>query len=777
MAIHFGKRTALGFCLVGLAMCSPEDPVPEKKHLYEQIFESINPMIGTGGLGFSVGSISPGPRVPFGLANPSPDTSQNGGRQPGFSHCAGYYFEDDEIRAFSQIHLSGTGVPDYGALGLMPTINSIGDSLQESDYRAQLDHKLEKVELGHYEVTLAKQQIRIGVYADQNLAQYRINYPQTAQEKNLVLNLAHGIGDGKTTDSEITVSSNGREFFGYVQHEGGLSRRHGGFRLYFHGRTPESALVPQLYSAGKPLPVTKTSTRGKDIAVVFSYDANVTDLAVDIGLSMTTQGKAKSALGASPGPGVAAPAHNAAEDWQDIIFKSAYLVGEKQDGTGHPFAEFKAPAQTFYSALYRVMHMPTQLSQDGSFPGFDAQSGYYRTDSELYQRAESGESDAYYSDFSLWDTFRTVHPLLSLVQPEVQEAMNRSILAMWEAGGHLPRWPLADGYTWTMLGNHGESMLIDAILRGAGEKSIHQEELLKRLVQTATSAVTSNGSTRSGRECLDDYQELGYCPLESGGGSVSRTLENSYNDWMLANLARKLGREDLAKTFEQRAGSWKNHFDPETNLLRPKHRDGRFMEEFDEEVFEGPYIEGNARQYTLYVPHHALELAELMGGKDTLVSWLETMFESEAAREDTILPSSWYWHGNEPCIHAAYMFAELGRPDLTAKWVRWIMDYRYGNGPDGLAGNDDGGTLSAWYVWSALGLYPIAGSDKYIIGMPRFPEVHLSSGLVIKADGWHPSRPQQVNKLLIDGEAVNGPYITHEQLSKARRLTFGLIDL
>lgn len=724
--------------LLFIIACS--EPTPERP--FDPV-TAVDPLIGTGGLGFAVGSIAPGPRLPFGMANPSPDTAKNGGA-PGFSHCAGYYWEDDEIRGFSQIHLSGTGVPDYGALLLMPMSEELEDRpLNERAYRDRFSHQQERAEVGEYAVHLLDADVEVEITATARSALYRLTYPQ-GRPANLVVNLDHGLGSGKTTDGRIKVQ--GREISGWLHHEGALSDRYGGFDLFFAIEVEREPVQVRLFKDAYEVEGATEISGARSAALIELGSDLAEPVLVKVGLSFVDEASARADLAREqPGFDFEETKAKAVEVWRELLSKVRVEGGSDTDRT------------KLYTALYHAYQMPTLLTGgDGRYRGIDG---------EVHQ----ADGFTYYSDFSLWDTFRTTHPLFTLLTPEIQEDFNRSLIRMLEEGGHLPRWPLAHGYTWTMLGNHGESMLIDAYLRGA--RGFDAEATYEHLFTAANGPVEKDGLTRAGRECIARYLELGFCPADETSGSTSRTLENAYNDWMLGNLAAALGHEDHATMLHARAATWRNHYNPETGFLMARMADGTFAPGFDDALFSEDFVEGNARQWTIYVPHDSAGLAEAMGGDEALIAYLDRFFGGAASAEKTILPDLWYWHGNEPDIHAAYVFSELGRRDLTARWVSWIMDERYGDGPDGLDGNDDGGTLSAWYVFSALGFFPLAGSDRYYLGAPRFEraEIDVSGGtLVVEVDGGDTVR--------LGGEDVQDPYLTHGALLEARTLTFPALE-
>lgn len=731
-------RTARALLFVGAFGCADEpspavDPLP-----------FVDPMIGTGGVGFSVGSIAPGPTHPFGLAKPSPDTSERGGA-PGFNHCAGYYWYDSELRGFSQLHLEGTGVPDYGVLLVMPARALPEDRLSESDYRSRFDHRDEAVKLGRYEVQLKDLGVRARVAATPRTSLYRFDYEGT-EPASIVLHLDHALDGGETRDGSVRYDGD-RGFEGWLLHAGPMSGRHGGFHLYFAGRLDQTPTRVHGLNGRE----VGTSTQAARSGLVLHFDAPKS-VRLQMGLSFVDVETARENLEAEWMDFDLDRAERETEDaWRPILSKVEVVSGG---------AVPEAVLRRFYTALHHVFHMPTRLSESG---------GKYRGFDKEVHRASGFE---YYSDFSLWDTFRTTHPLLALLAPSVQRDMNRSLLDMREKGGFLPRWPLATGYTWTMLGNHGETMLVDAMQKGV--TGFDEEVVLDELLAAAEGPRTHQGVTRAARECWDDYTRLGYCSNEHSG-SVSRTLENALNDWTLGTLARKLGREEAAARLLGRAEGWKRHFDPEVGFLRAKHPSGEFVAPFDPALHGPDYIEGNARQYTLY-PYQDLDgLTQLVGGPEAMLTRLLEMFEKAEAEYDPAWPNLWYWHGNEPSIHVPYFMAALGRPDLTHRFVRSIMDTLYPASPEGFAGNDDGGTLSAWYVFSALGFFPKAGTDEYWLGAPRFPEarVQLESGktLRIVAEGYAEDAIY-VSEVTLNGQRLSAPIIKHADLSGGGELVF-----
>ncbi len=365
----------------------------------------------------------------------------------------------------------------------------------------------------------------------------------------------------------------------------------------------------------------------------------------------------------------------------------------------------------FYTALYHAYMMPTLFTEAGNvYMGFDDQ-------------VHLANGFTYYTDMSIWDTFRTLHPLMTLIDPPRSRDFVKSLIAMYEQGGDLPRWPMGKGYTGCMIGTHADSVITEAYVKGVGEFD----------AQTAYEGMylhATESRPEAGRDDVENYINLGYVTLDVNDEAPSHTVEYAYDDYCISVMAEKLGYADDATLFLERSGNWANNFDTETLFIRGRWADGAWYDPFFP-LYPEQYVEGNAWQWTFFVPHDVLGLMSMFPDDQSFIDKLSLAFSNTAEMPDTFLPDFYYWHGNEPDIHAAYMFNEAGRPDLTAKWVRWIIETRYKNDPGGLDGNDDGGTLSSWYVFSAMGFFPLNPCDaRYMIGSPLFDEItiHLPGG-------------------------------------------------
>jgi predicted alpha-1,2-mannosidase len=423
--------------------------------------------------------------------------------------------------------------------------------------------------------------------------------------------------------------------------------------------------------------------------------------------------------------------------------------------------------------------MPTRFSDaNGRYLGFD-------------RAVHEGGGRTAYTNFSLWDTYRTQHPLLALVKPGRQADMVASLLRMYEQGGYLPKWPLGNGDSCIMIGTPADIVIADTWLRGVRDFDV--AKAWEAVMKTAATPVP-DGAPSQGRKGVEEYVSLGWVAADRTDQSVSRTLEFAVADAALAGLARGLGKDADAAVLAGRAANWKNLWDANLKLFAPRNADGSWPP-FDplQDMVLGTstaYTEGNANQYRWFVPHDVPALVTAFGSPEVFVHELAAFLEKGLAEHAAALaepreplwwmtnPPKQYWHGNEPCIHAAYLFAFAGRQDLTQEWVHRIADALYHDGPDGLPGNDDAGTLAAWYVFTALGFLPVPGTDLYVLGSPFFPraEVRLADGtLVVEAPGAGATRPY-VKSVTLDGEPLAGPTFPHARIARGGTLRFELSD-
>jgi predicted alpha-1,2-mannosidase len=665
------------------------------------LVQYVDPFIGTGGLGFSVGSAFPGPQRPFGLARPGPDTTTPGGAAP-FYHCSGYYFGDPLIRGFSQVRPHGMGIPEYGAIGVMPTLGMTPDKTDEPGHRAPYSHDTEVASPGYYAVTLDDSDIRVELTSTERVALHRHTFP-VGSDAVVLVNIGHFMADVDIIDGTIAVDADAGEVSGHATFSAGYSRRFGGMPVYFVARFSRPFTDHGTWKAGEVFD-TETTQDGPDTGAYLHFDVSedpVVEMA--IGLSFTDGARARMNLDAEV-PTLDFDAVRAAseQDWEQQL---ARVTVEGRDDTDFVL---------FYTALYHALLMPTRADDvDGAYRGLDGEE-------------HAVDGFRYYTDFSLWDTFRTQHPLLVLLYPEFQADMLDSLVAMARDGGYMPRWPLGIGYTGGMIGESATLVFADSWAKGMRDFDLRAAYDAMR--ETAMGP-TPDGAAYGGRGGIDAYLELGYVPVEAGGGTASRTLEYAYNDWALATLADALGETDDRDMFLERSTHWRNLYDESTGFLVGRSEDGTF-EPVNPASWEDYYTEGNAFHYTWYVPQDLAGLADAMGGRDVMLGRLEELFERSVDEAPVTGLRTYYWHGNEPDIQYPFLFSAMDRPDASARWSRWVLRTMYGTGPDGLPGNDDAGTLSAWLIFGSLGMFPIAGTDHYLLGSPIFTRavLHLDDG-------------------------------------------------
>ena len=686
--------------------------------------------ISTGGLGFGQGSGSPAATLPAGLMKIGPDTTGESGAL-GPLHASGYYYEDPYISAFSLTRKPGIGAPAGGAVGWMPTT---AETVDPDTYRATLDHDKESAGPGWYRVELEG----VGtVELAAGLRTAHMRFDWEGAERWLTLDLSHtGSDDHGVSDAWVELDTGSRIVRGYALLNGSLTGRSGGEPTYFLAEFSEPWVNHTLWDAGRPQEGV-TRLDGANTALTLQFDA---DVEVRLGLSMIDIGGAEVNLALEHPDGTLEDLAARAEAvWQDTL------------GTFEVTGGTALEQEIFASALYHAHMMPTAYGDaDGLYlaagGGLGFQAGW-----------------TYYTDFSLWDTYRTLHPLVILAWPELAADHARSLTDMGRRLGFLPRWPAGPGESGSMLGNSADIVLAETWLKGV------QDFDAAEALEIAVTQATDLDSVRP-RDDLSSVLTYGYVPYDLGGSSVSKTLEYAIDDHALALWAADLGEDELATEFTERARGYHHVFDTETQFMRGRNSDGTWVE-LDELAWSDAYSEGNAWQYTWLVPHDAAGLAELFGGREALFAKLDTFFEKSTLEEDTFLPDNYYWHGNEPDLHAAFLYALLGRPADTWRWSAWIRDGKYNGEPDGLDGNDDGGTLSAWYVLVAMGLYPMNGTVDYVLLPPVFDRivVHRPDGdLVIEADG----TGENLSGVDLDGEPLESAVIQHDDLVGGRHLVF-----
>ncbi|NOZ84906.1 MAG: glycoside hydrolase family 92 protein [Deltaproteobacteria bacterium] len=721
-----------------------EEPFPD------DCVEMTNVFQGTGGEGFSTGQVTPSACRPFGPMRVGPNTSGKNGAFQAY-HFSGYYYPDEYSFGIAHVRMSGIGGSDQGNILFQPLFDMDESDTREAGYKRKMDKKSEQASPGYYKVKY-EQGITIELTATRHCALHNYTYENEAGEPCLLIDAGAAVPGSHVTDCETTLDPKGKTIYGWALNKGGLSGRYGGLKVFFRLKLDGADI--SRYGAFEPgsLHPDETHSRGSGgIYVCFKKQgAGTTSVTARVGISYVDQEGADNNLKAeTSGLTFEQVKADAAAEWKKMLCRIKVIGGTKDQ------------RRIFYSSLYHSFIMPTVFEDsDSRYMGFD-------------NKIHKAYGFTYYTDFSLWDTFRTLHPLLALLLPERQNNMLQSLVTMYEQGGAMPRWPQGTGYTGSMIGSHADAVFADSIVKGLTGFDV--QTAYKGIRASATGVVDPVG-----RGGIEDYLSLGWVPADKEGSSVSRTMEFSFDDFCVAQVAEYLGAKEDMDIFLQHSGNYKNLFDPDKGFFRGRNSDGTWFDqgtgqEWDPLYFSDEFAEGNAWQYFWFVPHDVAGLAELAGGKAKLLAKLEQFFELtkqdfESGRSDyNLLPKPYYWHGNEPDIQAAYMFCDLGRPDLAQKWSRWIMENRYNPNPDGIPGNDDCGTMGSWYVWSAIGLYPVVGKPYYYLIAPLFHKVSIELGdktltIVKESIDGDGDGDEYIQSATLDGRDLQGPFIKHSDV-------------
>ncbi|MCX7943000.1 MAG: GH92 family glycosyl hydrolase [Deltaproteobacteria bacterium] len=711
----------------------------------------VDLFIGTGGYPpWGVGNNLPGAATPFGMVKVSPDTQSE--KDYTFqNHCAGYFYNDEYISGFSNVHFSGTGVPDYGNLRVLPIFFSDRIDGRTESYRSLYKKETEYAEAGYYRVEL-ESGIRAELTATERVAFHRYTYKQGNGMRCILFDIGKTLPLSVVTESEMSINQKTGEIRAYAHQNGGLSINYGGYDIYFYGQlTPPPE---KLYGWENDENLREDRARCKDggMCGLIACYKNTDKTELKIAVSYTSFDGAKM---------------NFFSEGRDISFDEArqrnQLLWDRIFRRINVSGGTESERKVFYSALYHIFMMPTlQSDVDGSYRGFD----------KANHKAEWGN---YYSDFSLWDTYRTLHPFLALFFPEYQRDMQYSLLQMAREGGYFPKWPLAGGETNCMIGSPAEIVIADGFLKGI---EMPYEEAYTYILKTALNPVPK-GLGYNGRDGIEDYLKFGFVTADEKG-SVSKTMELSFADNALCNMATDMNKSE-AEIFCKNRYNYRNHFSEKTGYFLPKKSNGEFVGEdtFDPDNLNydvlhpdnDDFIEGTAHHYRWFAFYDIDFLIEKDGGKEAFVKRLSDLFEKsikeeQYMRENILLRGQsrrYLWMGNEPDIHYVFLFSLAKRPDLTCRYLNWIRDTYFTATPDGLPGNDDGGTLSAWYVFSALGFYPIAGTNEYIAGCPLFDrvEIILENGkyveVIKEGDKTKDAYPAEiyVNNVRVDGTKIH----------------------
>ncbi len=702
------------------------------------------PMIGTA----EHGHVFPGATVPFGMVQVSPDTRDGSADDAYQDGAVGYHYSDTSIMGFSHNHLTGTGIGDLGNVLLMPTVGAVklvAGKEPGTGYRARFSHDQEEARPGYYRVFLPDYKINVELTATSRVGLHRYTFPETS-DGHVILDLWHGIGRGNRshpTDSAITIE-NPRTVSGFRR-----SRGWGGDKIYYFvlefSRPFDGA---GLASDGSN--VSARQAQGRNLQGHFDFKTKAGEqLTVRVALSTVSVEGARNNLRAEAATG----------DF-DAIAAAARAQWEQALGTIQVQAADKSFLETFYSAFYHVFLAPTLLSDvDGQVRGPDT-------------RVHQVKGFDYYSELSLWDTFRAEHPLLTLVQPNRVNDMINTMLAHYRFFGQkaLPVWVESGKENWCMIGNHSIPVIVNAYLKGF--RQWDAAEALADMVAT----------TEGSRAQMPEYRAHGYIASGKNAEAVSKTLEYAYDDACIARFAKALGQHDVAGRYAKRANNWQNVFDPGTAFMRGKTKEGAWVAPFNPNAIDADsYTEANAWQ-SYFVPQDVPGLIRSMGGDEKFAARLDQVFESKEQivnfSEDVVGLIGMYAHGNEPCHHYAYLYAYAGRPWKTQARIRQVCNTLYNNTTAGMCGNDDCGQMSAWYVFSALGLYPADPcGGVYVLGGPLMDQATLTlapphykgARFTIIATDNSPAN-LYIQSATLNGQPLARTWLTHDEIAAGGRL-------
>lgn len=689
--------------------------------------EYVNPFIGTD----FTGNTYPGAQAPFGMVQLSPDNGL-----PGWDRISGYFYPDSTIAGFSHTHLSGTGAGDLYDISFMPVTLPYKEADAPLGIHSLFSHDEETASAGYYQVRLKDYDINVELTATERCGIQRYTFPEA--DAAIFLNLRKAMNWDFTNDTRIEVVDS-VTIQGYRFSDGWAREQH----IYFRTRFSKPFASVQLDTAA----VIKDGKRiGSSAIARFDFHTSAGEQ-----ILVTTAISGVSMEGAARNLAAEAPADDfdkylavTRKNWNEQLSKVEIKSNDIDEKV------------KFYTALYHSMLAPTIYS--------DVDGAYYGPDKQVHQ----ADGWTNYSTFSLWDTYRAAHPLYTYIEPQRVNDMVKSFLAFSEQNGRLPVWNFYGSETDMMIGYHAVPVIVDAYLKGIGD--FDPKKALAACVATA------NIDEYRG---IGLYKKYGYVPYDvtdhynSENWSLSKTLEYAYDDYCIARMAEKLGEKQIADEFDKRSLNYKNVYNSQTTFMQPRNNKGSFIENFSPDDYTPHICESNGWQYFWSVQQDVDGLISLVGGKERFAQKLDSMFTyNPSADEDLPIFSTGmigqYAHGNEPSHHVIYLFNAIGQPWKTQKYAAEVMHELYKNTPAGLCGNEDCGQMSAWYVFSAMGFYPVDPiSGKYEIGTPMYPEMkmHLANGKTFTILAPAVSKENiYIQSVKLDGKPYDKSYITHEQI-------------
>lgn len=726
------KKTTLLFCTLAAGSALFSCSAPQQETAATDYTQYVNTFIGAADNGHTF----PGACRPFGMIQTSPVTEAVGWR-----YCSEYVYEDSVIWGFTQTHLNGTGCMDLGDILVMPVT---GNRHRAWDgYRSSFQKNSESATPGYYTVTLDEPGVKAELTATLHTALHRYTYNK-ADSASVLIDLQHGPAwNEKQYHSQVKACDvkweNDSTLSGHVRNSVWVDQDYF-FTLQFNR--------PVISTVDLPMGETE---KGRRIVATFDLQPGE-EVLMKIAMSTTGVEGAKANMAAEqPGWDFEGTRKQAKDEW------NSYLSRIEMEGTPDEMTNF-------YTCFYHALIQPNEISDV---------DGKYRNAADSIVTATGGK---FYSTFSLWDTYRAAHPFYTMIVPERVDGFVNSLIDQAEVQGFLPIWGLWGKENYCMIANHGVSVVAEAYAKGF--KGFDAERAFQAIKQTQTVSHKLKSN-------WEDYMKYGYFPTDlTAAESVSSTLESVYDDYAAADMARRMGKTEDAAYFSKRADFYKNLFDPTTKFMRPRKSDGTWKSPFDPtqaahaESNGGDYTEGNAWQYTWHVQHDVPGLIALLGGEEAFTNKLDSLFAVELRTQlaDVTGLIGNYAHGNEPSHHVTYLYTLAGKPERTQELIRQIFDTQYRPAPDGLCGNDDCGQMSAWYMFSAMGFYPVNPvSGEYVFGAPQMPKfvLHLQDGktFTVLAEGLSKEH-KYVESITLNGEPYTKNYITHEDIMKGGTLVY-----
>lgn len=729
----------------------------------------VNPLIGTK----KMGHVFPGATTPFGMVQLSPETNymnmfvDKKYNPETYKYCAGYQYDDNTIFGFSHTHLSGTGHSDLGDFLIMPTVGKLNlepgkASEPKSGFHSQFSHQNEIAQVGYYKVKLDDYNISAELTASERVGFHQYTFPKS-DEAHVILDLMYSIYnyEDKNVWTFIRVE-NDSTITGYRQTNGWARTRAEYFAMKFskpfisyghkkYDKVQYNGFYRQ-FNQEENFP----EMAGKNIRAYFNFKTEENE-----------QIKIKFALSSVSTNGALLNLETEIPHWDFEKTKT-----ETQAKWNAELSKIEVETITnsdkenFYTALYHTMLSPILYEDvDGSYRGLD-------------QNIHQSDGFTNYTVFSLWDTYRALHPLFNIIQPKRNNDMIKSMLAHHDQSVHkmLPIWSHYANENWCMIGYHSVSVIADAIAKGTTDVDINKA--LQACVNTSSVNYYPG---------MENYIKNGFVAEDKSGSSVSKTLEYAYDDWCIAQIAKKVNNNEIFDKYSKRAENYNYVYDKEIGYMRPKLTDGTWRKNFEPLDTEGQgFIEGNALNYGLYVPQNIDKMIAMMDGKDKFSKHLDYIFtteledkyieKNEDITRDGLIGS--YVHGNEPGHHIPYLYNWTNQPWKTQERVRMIMKTMYRNKVDGLCGNDDAGQMSAWYIFSALGFYPVTpGSNDYAIGSPLIKSaiINLENGKILKIETVNQSEANvYIQKITANSKLIKGSSITYDEIKNGSEIVFYL---